>query len=244
MGVIIAIDCGNTLIKATVFSGERVLITKAVPHERVELIYSLAASSAATMAIVVATGRHVEAVVKAVSRQCEVMTLNRDSRLPYPIAYDTRLIGMDRVAAAAGAAAAMPGRRVLVADAGTALTLDVVDTDGTLMGGYILPGISLMLRSLHEHTALLPELDVDGDKPVAGELPRDTAHAMRWGAMLAAAAAVDACVARHDCDMAILTGGNAALLRQLVTCDHAEDDLLVARGLKTILQYNINNGYV
>ncbi|MBQ9466326.1 MAG: type III pantothenate kinase [Muribaculaceae bacterium] len=241
MGRILAIDCGNTLIKATTFDGDRVLAAVGVPHDEVHRLLSVAQEGNVSHAIVAASGRDLEAIVDVVSRHCEVMTLSRDSRLPLAMRYDRHSIGMDRVAAAVGAAAVLPGKRVLVADAGTALTLDVVDSDGTLLGGYIAPGIALMLRSLHEHTALLPALEADGDEPEGDELPLDTAHAMRWGAILAAAAQVDACADRHQCDNVVLTGGNAAIVSRHVKRDHRVDDHLVARGLKTILQHNINN---
>lgn len=241
---IIAIDCGNSRIKATAFDGERLTTDDAMAHDELHRLDRLAEAVTPEAAIVVATGRDDAAVTALISRHCTTMVLNRESRLPYGVAYDRQSIGMDRVAAAAGAAASSPGTRCLVADAGTALTLDVVDADGTMAGGYIVPGMTMMLNALHEHTALLPALDIAGDEPRHGQLPLDTAHAMRWGAMLAAAAQVDAAATRHGCATVLVTGGNAPLLSRHLTCAHTVDPHLVARGLKTILQFNIDNGYV
>ena len=58
--------------------------------------------------------------------------------LPIKIGYTTpTTLGRDRIAAIAGAWACYPGRSVLVVDAGTAVTYDVLDTDGTFIGGNI-----------------------------------------------------------------------------------------------------------
>ena len=65
-------------------------------------------------------------------------------------------LGIDRALAALGA---WHHHRtsVLVIDGGTALTLTGVGTNGALIGGAIMPGLRLQLRSLHHHTAALPD---------------------------------------------------------------------------------------
>jgi hypothetical protein len=40
--------------------------------------------------------------------------------------------------------------------AGTATTIDTLDADGNFLGGVIMPGVGLMLRSLAHGTAALP----------------------------------------------------------------------------------------
>lgn len=45
------------------------------------------------------------------------------------------------------------GRACVVADAGTAVTVDVLDESGTHQGGYIVPGLTLMLNALLSGTS-------------------------------------------------------------------------------------------
>lgn len=93
--------------------------------------------------------------------------------LPIGIKYGTPdTLGMDRKATACAAAARYPGRMLAVADAGTALTIDIVDRDGTFICGNISPGLQLRLKSLNDHTARLPLLN-------AGEMPEG--FAPEWG---------------------------------------------------------------
>jgi type III pantothenate kinase len=82
----------------------------------------------------------------------QVVTL---SQIPIAGLYPT--LGIDRALALLGAKIRY-GQPCLVIDAGTALTLTGVDAANTLVGGAILPGLQLQLRSLSEHTAALPLL--------------------------------------------------------------------------------------
>ena len=89
-------------------------------------------------------------------------------------------LGADRVAADIGARSMMPEHTLLIIDAGTCLTFDVIGRDGTILGGAISPGINLRLRAMHEHTAALPLLDAEGEHPILGY---DTPTSMRSGAI-------------------------------------------------------------
>jgi type III pantothenate kinase len=66
-------------------------------------------------------------------------------------------MGIDRALALWGAVNRL-GPPILVIDAGTALTFTGADARGQLVGGAILPGLGLQLRSLAEYTAALPNL--------------------------------------------------------------------------------------
>jgi type III pantothenate kinase len=73
----------------------------------------------------------------------ETKTVHAGSRWPFRIGYATpQTLGLDRLAACAGAYT--PGRALVVLDAGTALTLDVVTADGAYLGGAIAPGPALL----------------------------------------------------------------------------------------------------
>ena len=67
-------------------------------------------------------------------------------------------LGCDRFAAAIGAHALAPGQAVIVANCGTATTIDAVTADGVFLGGMILPGLGLMASSLARNTAQLPQI--------------------------------------------------------------------------------------
>lgn len=78
--------------------------------------------------------------------------------IPLPCTYPT--LGVDR-ALALWTAGECWGWPAIVIDGGTALTLTGGNEAGQLVGGAILPGLGLQLRSLFQHTAALPLLSLD-----------------------------------------------------------------------------------
>jgi len=83
----------------------------------------------------------------------------------------------------------LSGSPVLVADAGTALSLTLVDGGGAFQGGRIQAGRALQLRALASHTELLSlPLHSAGDDPPPW--PRQTAAAMERGVRAGLVAAV------------------------------------------------------
>lgn len=96
----------------------------------------------------------------------------------------------------------------LLVDAGTAMTLDVLDGEGVHRGGLIVPGLRMMRDSLHRHTQLLPAVEGDG-----GCLGRDTQQAIAAGTLGALVSIVEsthAAQSQTGMDLAcVITGGDA-----------------------------------
>ncbi len=107
---------------------------------------------------------------------------------------------------------------VVVADAGTALSLTRVDADGGFVGGLISAGVALQLRALAGATAQLPAVKADGVDPTqsVSAWPSATADAMAEGCRRAVAAAIASAAATAEGAQLWLTGGDAELLRPLL----------------------------
>jgi type III pantothenate kinase len=105
--------------------------------------------------------------------------------LPPWLGVDRALVGWQAWRSAAA------GSAVLVADAGTVLSLTCVDRCGRFVGGRLMAGAALQLRALNAGTANLP--------PPAGQLvvdpdpwPQATVAAMQAGVLRGLAAALNA----------------------------------------------------
>ena len=137
-------------------------------------------------------------------------------RIPLPIdvgVTDPAAIGVDRVCAAAAAYDRIQSACAIV-DFGTAVTVDVVDDEGTLLGGAILPGMRLQLGALCEHTAQLPLVEPDFPKLPFG---RDTNEAMQAGVCRGLLGAVRGLVEGyaahlHRWPQLVATGGDMAIV--------------------------------
>lgn len=103
--------------------------------------------------------------------------------------YPSRL-GADRWVAMIGARSHVlargPARPLIVVMVGTAVTVDAIDTGGKFLGGLILPGHGIMLRSLETGTAGLhvPTGEVR-------QFPTNTSDALTSGGTYAIAGAVE-----------------------------------------------------
>lgn len=106
---------------------------------------------------------------------------------------------------------------VLLADAGTVLSLTRVDREGVFAGGRLLAGLALQLRAMARETAALPWPDqaalLEGD---AEAWPHDTRAAMVRGVRSGLAAAIGAALREtllEDPDgRLVLTGGDGGIL--------------------------------
>jgi type III pantothenate kinase len=123
-------------------------------------------------------------------------------------------LGLDRAIALWGAGTTY-GWPILVIDGGTALTLTGADAAQTLIGGAILPGLGLQLRSLHEETAGLPLVALPTELPTLWA--KDTETAIQSGIVWTAIAGLDTII-KQWCHSylnseIVLTGGDAITLK-------------------------------
>ena len=130
---------------------------------------------------------------------------------------DAPRTGQDRLLAAL-AAHARTQQACVVIDAGTAITVDFVDGEGVFHGGAIAPGVRMMLRSLHEHTAALPDIDFPRSRAAeTSPFGQDTAAAMLLGVRAAAVGMARLLIDRYAeafgaYPVVVATGGDAPAL--------------------------------
>jgi len=144
--------------------------------------------------------------------------------IPLPIdvgVAEANAIGVDRVCAAAAAYEKLQTGCIIV-DFGSAVTVDLVDDEGTLVGGAILPGLKMQLRALHEQTAVLPEVE-----PGLPDTPygRNTTEAMQAGVCRGVVGAVRALIEAYASSLnrwphVLGTGGDLSLVGPI--CDYLD----------------------
>ncbi len=153
---------------------------------------------------------------------------------------DPSQMGADRWAAMIGARHHRSGPLVVV-DAGTATTVDLLDADGAHLGGVIVPGYRMMLMSLLGNTSDIADVAeaVPGGTVIEEEYAaRSTGEAIHSGALIALVSLI-----RHSQEYLkrqaktspriLLCGGDADMLLPLLH-DAATVPDLVLRGLAII----------
>jgi len=150
----------------------------------------------------------------AAARGDGVTAIDAAGKVPIAVRVDEPgSVGIDRLlnALAAGAVVKAGGPAIVV-DAGSAVTIDLLDEQGGFAGGTISPGLRLMALALREHTARLPLVDASGALP-AGPPGKNTDAAMKLGIVYAVAGGIDAVIRETAarCTTApflVLTGGD------------------------------------
>lgn len=148
-------------------------------------------------------------------------------------------LGVDRLVAVIGAHELVPRRAVCVVDVGTAMTIDVVDARGRHMGGAIVPGPGLMVKSLLRDTSGILKRSA-GRSAARGLFARNTRAAIELGSRYAVAAVVDRAVREARLVLGVsprvlLTGGAAPAIAALIRSAHSNVPDLVLRGLAALI---------
>jgi type III pantothenate kinase len=160
--------------------------------------------------------------------------------LPFDLLVESpEKLGSDRIAAAAGVAAAGE-REAVIVDAGTAVTIDVLSREG-FRGGVIFPGAGLLARSLHEGTAALPLVEASRKEiRLPGKNTKEAiAAGVRWGLV----GAVRELVTRSretlsDSASVWLTGGGAAAFEEHINVKVKREPDLVFIGMDLLFALN------
>ena len=159
---------------------------------------------------------------------------------------DPRQLGSDRIVNCV-AAHQRYGGNLIVIDYGTATTFSCVTEEGDFIGGAIAPGIKTQAAALFEHTAKLPNVDLE----IPGKfICKNTSEAMQSGLIYGHMGFTEHMVAEMKKEMAeiegckpedikvIATGGMATMMESGVDCIDHIDRRLTLDGLQMLHEKN------
>jgi type III pantothenate kinase len=164
-------------------------------------------------------------------------------KLPIGICYQTpETLGKDRIAAAVGAYYLHPESDVLVIDAGTAITYEVIEASGLYIGGNISPGLTTRFRALHQFTERLPLVKETELVPLVGT---STETAIMAGVVHGIAYEMDGYINAmreiYPDVFVFLTGGHSFYFEKRLKNAIFAVINLVLTGLNRILEYNVES---
>ena len=164
---------------------------------------------------------------------------------PVPIKNNYRsksTLGLDRLAAAVGAASLFPDNDLLIIDAGTAITYDIVDKENGFMGGNISPGLRTRFRSLHHFTGRLPLLNPVAEWPDIGTTTEEAIQSGVLTGILSEVESVIELMKKKWPELrVIVTGGDAEFFDKKLKSSIFVKFEITLLGLNRILEYNVKN---
>ena len=234
------IDIGNTVAKLVAFRGNDPVDELHADDETLTGLEEFSKKYPFRKGIL-ATVRDIseEAQRKLDALDFPMLYLTHETPIPIHNPYRTpQTLGADRVAAVVGASTLKPGQDLLIIDAGTCITYEVIDKYGNYWGGNIAPGMYMRLKSLHHFTAKLPLVSPKGDVPGMGY---DTHTAIRSGVLRGMKYEIEGYIrsmrAKYPNLMVFLTGGDEINFDAGIKSIVFSDKYIVPRGLNRILDY-------
>ena len=240
----LCIDWGNTLVKAAIFNEENKVVSQQQfsSGEALTSLNQIVSAHQPKAGIFSSVVNNTSDVQMALRDQVPTfLKLDLRTSLPIMNAYSSpESLGADRLAIAVGAQATYPDKNILAVSLGTCVTYNFVQKNRAFRGGAISPGLKMRLRSMHEWTDMLPEVEPEGEVLLLGY---DTATCMRSGAIYGMASEIDGMVAafseQYPDFNAVLTGGDAPLLANKLKSKIFADPDLLLKGLNLILKHNV-----
>lgn len=250
---------GNTTTTLAVFSGSGEPSIDSLPSDRFafpdtmrEVLGRVAQRHGTPDAVTICSvvpelAASVSAVIESIFA-VPVLNIGSAIRLPFTLDYgNSHTFGADRVALCAWSRHLFGEKAVIAVDIGTAITFDVLGSDGRYRGGLIMPGIDMMAAALHARTAQLPLIGIAKPESLLG---RSTGECIRsgifWGVVNQLGGLIDAIadeLIRENGESSvevIATGGNSRLIASELETVSVIDELAVIRGSDLLLQLNLH----
>ena len=260
--MLLAIDVGNTNIVLGVFEGDRLVESwrLATDNNRSADEYGTIINSMfryAKLDETVIDDVIISSVVPSLLFTLEHMCLKYYDKNPIVVEQgiktgikirydDPRQLGADRIVNAVAAHTRYGGNLIIV-DFGTATTFSCVSADGVFLGGAIAPGMKTQAAALFEHTAKLPNVDLE----IPGSfIARNTSEGMRSGLVFGHMGFTDYMINGMKQEMSeelgcrpedikvIATGGMATMVESGVSCIDEIDRRLTLDGLQMLHEKN------
>ena len=158
----LVIDIGNSRTKLAVFNNRELCHVETRDLNDQAWLDSLINRFSISNSIVSSVNTKVNWFETELREKTEYTRFSPADQRSVNITYKTPdTLGLDRLANVIAAQFLYPNKNCLVIDAGTCITYDVIDSQGTFSGGSISPGLKMRFRAMHTFTGSLPLVDPD-----------------------------------------------------------------------------------
>jgi len=207
--MILLVDVGNTALKTALFDGTQISICsfESLDWSRIRsVIYSHVTTTHQLVNLLnVADRQNIPTFKAIVTPECAGVVCGYKN-------YQT--LGIDRwlVVLACANEFTSENQDIIIIDSGTATTLDIVNHEKQHLGGWILPGLDLMVDSIASRAE-----KVFGDEktPFIGEFGTTTPAALKNGCLVSTLGAIQYAISLLNNDpLLVFSGGYGALLKE------------------------------
>jgi type III pantothenate kinase len=240
----LCVDFGNSQIKLGFFERENLIKTLVVDNNDWQELERILTEFSFNQAAICSVREKDLPVRRLLEQKVKsVINITYQTKVPVKNLYDTpETLGMDRLAAVIGAYALSPKKNILIIDAGTAITFDLLNASGEYLGGSISPGLQMRIQALHQLTEKLPLIKSDGRY---GFPAVNTEEALRTGIIQGIIYEIDSYINELKMQypelLIFLTGGDCFFFESKLKNSIFANQNLVLIGLNHIINYNVKS---
>jgi type III pantothenate kinase len=238
----LVIDIGNSRTKLALFNQHDLMFNLAVDSFNLSHLQMLMAEHPLMQQVILSTVKaHDEELIAFLKKKFGYfIILDHSTLLPIENLYETpETLGKDRLAAAVGANELFPDQNLLVIDAGTAITYDLVSEKNQFIGGNISPGLEMRFKALNYFTGKLPLIEQSDEYQIIG---RNTPDAIRAGVQNGIISEMEKTIdifnRNYQNLQIVMTGGDSIFFDKKLNCSIFVHFNLTLIGLNRILEYN------
>jgi type III pantothenate kinase len=238
----LVIDQGNSLTKTGVFDQSRLIHSHSLKNTDENSFLNLMNEYHIDQLMVSSVTRDGQGLFEMLQKHvAKSHFFDMHTTLPFTSLYQTpETIGKDRLAAVAGAMQQYPMTDVLVIDAGTAITYELLTRHSVYQGGNIAPGLQMRFRALNQFTSRLPLCEPDDTFALLGNSTQTAITAgVQNGLIFEIDGYIDTLKKQYPDLHCIITGGDADFFAGKLKNPIFVDQNLVLKGLNRILEQNV-----
>ena len=238
----LVIDIGNSQTKVAVFDAGKIVQVTCIESLNTASLADLKRNYPALNQAILSSVAEVDSkLLKELKKDYDYfIEFDHQTAVPICNLYESKeTLGLDRLAAAVGGIFLFPDKELLVIDAGTAVTFDLVDKNHQFLGGNISPGLKMRFRALHEFTMKLPEIERADLWPNIGKTTEDAIRAgVQNGMIFEIDGMIDLVLKDWPECQVILTGGDLFFFEKKLKNTIFVKFEITLIGLNRILEYN------
>lgn len=212
------LDIGNTHYKMAVFDSEGwSIIANGRIGQSEEFELKMGVITSKDSLIISSVRKDVLELLKSTALAKGMQVIDNQHIPSGRVNYNTpNTLGVDRFLVA-NAAYQESGKRVIVIDAGSAITIDLMSEAGIYMGGVIMPGLQIQKQAIGDYLPELPDIESVIPKDWPGKSSKEC---LEWGVNGALQFAVNGFVKRYmamnDNTDLYITGGDSEFIESAI----------------------------
>jgi len=238
----LVIDIGNTRTKIALFNEHDLMFNVPIDQLTVNHVRMLQEEHPQLKRVILSSVKpYSDELKQYLSENFEqFLELDHQTEIPIGNLYQTpETLGKDRIAAAVGANELFPDQNLLVIDAGTAITFDLISEKNEFIGGNISPGLEMRFKALNQFTGSLPLLNRSNDFNGIGQNTNEAIQAgVQNGIIYEISQTIETFNRNYQNLQIIMTGGDSIFFDKKLNYTIFVNFNLTLIGLNRILEHN------